>query len=79
MQPFHAISRKRSSACEPAFSAEKRICSSDSDSDSVSKLRYALSRLGTDKKKASSSPIHDKQVRHSSVLNPAFDLKFVAS
>ncbi|WP_230460552.1 hypothetical protein, partial [Sansalvadorimonas verongulae] len=85
MQPFRSISGKRSPDCEPAFSTEKRICSSDSDSVSVSKLSHTLSHLSTDKKKASSSPIHNKQVSHSSVLNPAFkpapafDLKFVAS
>ncbi|MTI12725.1 hypothetical protein, partial [Sansalvadorimonas verongulae] len=83
MQPFHSISRKRSSDCEPEFSTEKRTYSSDSVS--VSKVSHTLSQLGADKKKASSSPIHNKQVSHSSFLNPAFqsapafDLNFVAS
>ncbi|WP_230460101.1 hypothetical protein, partial [Sansalvadorimonas verongulae] len=62
MQPFHSISRKRSSNREAAFGAGKRRNSADSALLSVSKLRYALSELSTDKKKAPSSPIHDKQV-----------------
>ncbi|MTI12065.1 hypothetical protein, partial [Sansalvadorimonas verongulae] len=83
MQSFHSVARKRSPDCEPAFSTEKRTYSSDSVL--ISKVSHTLSQLSTDKKKTSSSPIHNKQVSHSSVFNPAFqsapvfDLKFVAS
>ncbi|WP_196220939.1 hypothetical protein, partial [Sansalvadorimonas verongulae] len=75
------ISRKRSPDTKVSFGAGKRR----HDSGSVSELSHTLSQLSTDKKKAPSSPIHNKQVSHSAVLNPAFqstpafDLKFVAS
>ncbi|MTI11750.1 hypothetical protein, partial [Sansalvadorimonas verongulae] len=81
MQPFHSITRKRSPDSKASLGGGKR----KRNSDSVMKVRHTLSQLGRHKKKASSSPIHNKQVSHSSVLSPAFqsasafDLKFVAS